>query len=150
MRKAFTIIELLVVMALIALLAGSGAAISLSSGRKKAVEGAAEDLASAMRQARDYAQAGKKDASCVALLDGWQVVVDSSGYTVQGKCGGTYFGNPKKNFSNGVSATAGTGTVFFNPLSLGTNITGNLTITLSASGYTKTVIVTQNGEVSVP
>lgn len=151
MKRAFTIIELLVVMALIALMAGSGAAISLSAGRKKAVDGAAEDLASAMRQARDYAQAGKKDTSCgVVPLDGWQVVVDSSGYTVQGKCGAT-FGNPKKNFSNGVTVTAGTGTVLFNPLSLGTNLDADLTITLSASGTTpKTVKVTKNGEVSVP
>lgn len=147
MRKAFTLIELMVVMALVALMAGSGAAISLSSGRKKAVEGAAENLASAMRQARDYAQAGKKDASCgTVLLDGWQVVVDSSGYTVQGKCGGTTFGNPKKNFSNGVISTSGS--VFFNPLSLGAVLSG-VPFTLSANGYTKTVTVTKNGEVSV-
>lgn len=149
MKKAFTIVELMVVMALIALMAGSGAAISLSAGRKKAVDGAAEDLATAMRQARDYVQAGKKDVGCAAPLDGWQVVVDSSGYTVQGKCGGTYFGNPKKIFQNGVTTTYN-GTVFFNPLSLGTNITGNLIITLRATGASNTVTVTQNGEVSVP
>ena len=163
MRKAFTIVELLVVMALIALMAGSGAAISLSAGRKKAVDRAAEDLATAMRQARDFAQAGKKDCSVckgydgicnnfdVVPLKGWQVVVDGSGYTVQGMCGGTTFGNPKKNFLNGVTATAGTGTVLFNPLSLGTNLGSDLTITLSASGTTpKSVKVTKNGEVSVP
>lgn len=147
MRKAFTLIELMVVMALIALMAGSGAAISLSSGRKKAVEGAAEDLATAMRQARDYVQAGKKDASCAAPLDGWQVKVEVDGYTVQGKCGGTYFGNPKKNFSNGVTSTSGS--VFFNPLSLGAVLTG-VPFTLSSNSYTKTVTVTGNGEVSVP
>lgn len=149
MKKAFTIVELLVVMALVALMAGSGAAISLSAGRKKAVDRAAEDLASAMRQARDFAQAGKKDPACSQPLDGWQVVVDPSGYTVQGKCGAT-FGNPKKSFSNGVS-TIYSGTVLFMPLSLGTNLTGNLTITLRATGtsYINTVTVTKNGEVSV-
>ena len=150
MRRAFTIVELLVVMALIALMVGSGAAISLSAGRRKAVEGAAEDLATAMRQARDYVQAGKKDASCAAPLDGWQVKVDADGYTVQGKCGGVYFGNPKKIFSSGVSTTYN-GTVFFNPLSLGTNLESDLTITLTANGTTpKTVKVTKNGEVNAP
>lgn len=147
MRKAFTIVELLVVMALIALMAGSGAAISLSAGRKKAVEEAAENLASAMRQARDYVQAGKKDAGCAASLDGWQVKVDVDGYTVQGKCGGTYFGSPKKNFQNGV--TSNSGTVFFYPLSLGATLTG-APFTLTSNNHTKTVTVTENGEVSVP
>lgn len=147
MRKAFTLIELMVVMALIAVMAGSGAAISLSAGRKKAVDSAAEDLASAMRQARDYVQAGKKDATCgVVPLDGWQVAVDVDGYTVQGKCGSTYFGNPKKAFLNGAKSTSGT--VFFNPLSLGAVLSG-VPFTLSANGYTKTVTVTKNGEVGV-
>ncbi|KKU02964.1 MAG: hypothetical protein UX52_C0007G0005 [Candidatus Amesbacteria bacterium GW2011_GWA1_46_35] len=148
MRRAFTIVELLVVMALVALMAGSGAAISLSAGRKKAVDRAAEDLATAMRQARDFAQAGKKDLSCGQSLDGWQVIVETTRYTVQGKCGSP-FGVRQINFLGGVTATNGTGTILFKPLSLGTDLTSSRIITLSVSGFTQKVSITNQGEVKV-
>lgn len=154
MKRAFTIVELLVVMALVAIVSGASVSVSLQAGRRKAVDRAAEDLAQSMRQARDFAQAGKKDTTqcgsgtSAIPLEGWKVDVVSNSYTVKGICG-TDFGIRTVNFQGGVTAT--TGTALFRPISQSAVLTGTFPIWLSATGtsYKNTVTVSSGGEVKV-
>ena len=145
MIRAFTMVELLVVFALISILAGAGVGVSQQAGRRQRVLAAAENLAGALKTARANALAGKKDtATCGSnFLDGWRVAVLTNGYTLEGVCGAVFF---SKTTTYPMAVTnSPTPTVLFKPLGLGA--TPATTITVSGSGVTQTVQVTGSGEV---
>ncbi|HBC72623.1 MAG: hypothetical protein UX91_C0005G0004 [Candidatus Amesbacteria bacterium GW2011_GWB1_47_19] len=125
MKRAFTLVEILIVIALMAVFSMFGIANFQGSGRKQSVIAGAERLSQSFKQARVYASAAKKEdcRTCPAApavctgqglvclgadnlcytrddleLSGWSVTLDTTNnsFTVDGFCGsGINFSNRK-------------------------------------------------------
>lgn len=77
-RDGFTLLELIVVLLIVSLIAGAGAARLRASGGERALRAAAEDLAGALRQTRS--EAIRRNLDLALLID-----VDARRYRVPGR-----------------------------------------------------------------
>ncbi len=149
LRQGFTLVEIMVVISLMAILAGTGIAGYRNSARKQAVEVAAQKLISALRKAQVNAAAGVKEG-CAGTLTGWQVNVSANSYTIEGLCGVTTFNSRTENYT-GASVTVfpSPNPILFKVLNQGTNIIGSTTVTLGVTGisYTRNVKVLWTGQI---
>lgn len=161
MRRAFTLVEILVTISLMVFFTTIGAANFQGANQRQAVDQAAERLRQAMFQAKSNAQSGKKDClACGAVggvcgqgdksLSGWQVLVGSNDFTVQGVCQGTTFGSRSETLQSKVSTVASIGSVLFRPLGQGTDLmsTASFGAKGDAIGISQTFTVSTSGEVS--
>lgn len=165
MRRGFTLVEMLAVLAIVAIVAGAGMMNLRTRNRDERVVEAAENLRQAFLQVKSQAQAGKKDcAACGATggacgtgdspLLGWRVLLFAApSYRIRGECGDPLA--PTLFFTSGVRTlppnvtltTTGSSTVLFRAGGLGTDLTGPMTVTVSASGISRNFVVQVNGEV---
>lgn len=143
MKRAFTMIELLVVMSLSTLLAGTGLYMSLQNARKQVVEQAAEKLQSAISQARSNALAGIS-RGCAGVFGGWQVRVLASSYVVEPVCDGQGYSSQTQSF-NDVAFT--TGTILFAPKGGGTT---PVNLEISNSSNRRIIAVSSTGNITNP
>lgn len=87
-ERGFTLIEILVVMMVMALLAGAGLASYSKFNSKRRVEQAALDFASYLKVQQKKADAGEKPAGCVVELVGYEVetIASDNSATADAKC----------------------------------------------------------------
>src|SRR5579859_4323674 len=85
--SGYTLIELLIVMAIIGVLVTIGYLNFQNYSRQQSLISAARSIQVAIRQAEEYANAGNKPASCATLLNGYQFNVTSgTTYEIDANC----------------------------------------------------------------
>jgi len=161
MKKGFTLLEILVVLGVIAIVAGVGLANLRNRNSDERVVESAEKLKQAFLQAKSQAQSGKKDCRlCGAVsgvcgtgdvpLLGWRVSLwPAPSYSILGLCGIITFstlGPINLPIGVGVSTTGGSSVLFY-PGGLGTDLLNPMQITVSATGITRIFTIEKNGEI---
>lgn len=155
MKKAFTLIEILVAMGLVMILTGAGIGTLRQSARRKAVENAASDVVAVLHQAQAYAASGQK-INCTAAqpLAGWQVNFTATGYELQELCpqsAGSPFLIKSGTWPDNISPSSlpSANPILFRVLGQGTNVAGQTGVEISGFGITQGVGVNSAGEVSL-
>lgn len=143
MKRAFTLIEIMIAMAIMVVVATAGIGVSLNTTRRKVLENEKEKLIETLKQARTNALAGKKDSGCTQTLGGWQVVTLGSSYVLNVVCGAV-IPVSTVNLPSGISVSPAD--VMFIPVTGGTDLSSNLTITLTGNSNV-TITVTDVGSV---
>ena len=168
MRRAFTLVEVLVAMGLGVGMLGFGMSNFRDSVRRQTVEQSAEKINQVLQQARSNALAGKKDCSICKCgagpaptnvpLIGWEVAFTSNSYTLRGLCGTNplaptpFYTSGVRPLPVGVVMTTSPGSaVTFKPLGAGTNLTDNYSVMV----YTPSVLafgmsVSPGGDIKPP
>jgi len=148
--EGFTLIEIVIVFAIIAILTSLGLAAYNAYNGGQEVQSSATDIETMLNLAKSRSLTQVIPTSCGAnSVTGYQVdvVVGSQQYTLSAICGSKQIVEtnnlpPRVTFANGSTTT-----VFFN-ISTGT-VASNATISITGFGRTKTVTVSQIGDVSV-
>lgn len=145
MKRGFTLIEILVTLALITLLISVGTVVSLNNLQRNLVTETGSDLRNMMTTARDYALAGRK-ISCSSTLKGWQVDINTSTkQAVLSEVCDSVVPFITKNFSSSLTITlSGSSSILFSTVTGGTNLGNTATITISNS-LTNTVVTVSPG-----
>lgn len=158
MRKAFTFVEILVVMSLLGLLTGGVLVSYQRTSARQTIEMASQKLRQVYTSARANALSGKKDtAACGTVpLDGWVVNLNAASapvtYSVYGVCGATTFPNPAavESLPAGVTVVTNDTQMMFRPLNRGTDSTVITTVTLTNVGGVSTFAISAAGELVEP
>jgi prepilin-type N-terminal cleavage/methylation domain-containing protein len=159
--KGYTLIEILVGLAIIGLLFSFGFVSFRDYSRRQALAGAVKEVQGDMRFAQEDALAGLKpdDVNCNnnpltpggRYLNGYDFMVTSqtnpAEYEIRASCSGGSAANPTKDvlLSSGITISVPSpNPILFKVLGQGTNISGGTTasITLSLTGLTDTATVT--------
>jgi len=148
----FTLIELLLVASIITIIFGIGIAQYMNFNRSQILEQAARGLENNLRMAQMMASSGEKPKGC-SVLDGYRVGFFSGGsnpdsYTITAICGGKTV-DSGQNFSlpSVVKFSPLPPSFLFKVLSQGTDLNSDLTISLTAFGKVKNIIVTKEGKI---
>jgi prepilin-type N-terminal cleavage/methylation domain-containing protein len=149
-QKGFTIIELLLVIALIGMVSAIGISTFIGYSRAQSLQQAAADFAGTLNTAKSKAYS-QVNACNSGALDGYSVITAANSYSLYIVCSGvsTRLTNPPT-LTNITIAPART--VFFPVLSGGASgVAANGTsFIFSMSGLTKTVIVNTAGIITGP
>lgn len=149
MKKGFTLVELLIAIAISALLLGIGLSRYLSFNQNQTLHQAAQNLRNNLRTAANRAMTGEKPTSGCAQLDGYQVTFTVSSYSIQAKCGVGLAGTATTvTLPSALSLAlfpASPTTVLFKVLGSGAD--SAKAITLSAFGKNEIVNISLSGEV---
>ena len=166
LKTGFTLIEILVVVAIIGILTTIGISSYNNFNEKRKVRRAAEELKLYIRLAASKAINNEKDTRAAYCgsgdtnpLSGWFVDLRDGHRKIYGMCGsdnecdstGTSFGN--KSFDKGIGISGDVGGVAtdffcFYPLAGGTDLPGTLTISVDEDGEDIELIVDPSGNVS--
>lgn len=158
----FTLIELIVVFAIIAALSTLGVASFVSYSRTQALNSAVNDLVSILNLAKSRAQSQVKP-SCAGPLDGYEIrlcgvsgspttcinTIDAD-YELDARCNGSVVSPPistgklSQNVSFDPSTT--TTSIFFSVLTGG--VQGFGTIAMTGYSQTKNIVIDQSGNIS--
>lgn len=151
--KGYTLIEILMVMAVVALLFGVGYAGYRDFSRRQALAGAIKVIQGDLRQAQQFALSGKKpDAGC-PTLDGISFeVAEPNTYSINYICSGINAGEMKsETLSSDISLVNSHNPLVFRVLGLGTNIESSgsalITLTQTSTGRSSTIIVGAGGDI---
>jgi prepilin-type N-terminal cleavage/methylation domain-containing protein len=145
MKGGLTLIELMVVMAIIALLSGGSLAAYNSFNQTQTLKAAAEDLKNNLRLAQGKALSQEKPGGC-SILDGYQVEISSSAYLIRPLCGTLPFGTGRAfSLPAGITLSTTASPLVFRILGGGAT---DAVITISGFGKPPlTVTVTKTGEI---
>lgn len=162
-KNAYTLIELLIVMAIFALLFGFSFAAYTNFNKNRSLENGARGMETVLRDAQHRAISGEYDQSananpsddCNKLID-WKVTwtVGGNGYNLIGEC--ISDSNPVKEFINktfnlstvGTIQFSNSGTITFNPFLQAPVSTGNICITMPGADFYK-IVVSGAGAINV-
>lgn len=145
MQKGFTLIEMLIAMAITVVLAAAGTSISLRASRRKAVEVARDKLVSLLQQAKSNSQASNVGTCPTGTWKGWQVSVANTSAILQLVCAAGTSNTQTYPYPSGVTASP-TPTILYKPLGAGTNLAADTTITLTGI-VTQDVTVYTTGDI---
>ncbi|MBN1168789.1 type II secretion system protein [Candidatus Woesebacteria bacterium] len=141
--KAFTLIEILVAISIMAILFTIGIANFRGVQRSKSLDAVKNQIIGDLRQAQEYAQASFKP--CTGELQSVEFSVTSeNSYEVTVNCddGAPNSSSVKAITLNTYTLSPNTGSVEFYPVAGG--VSGSLTITISSSTTTETSTITIN------
>ena len=149
-QKGFTLVELLVVFAMMGVLTVTSMASFYLFGRNQTYKTAVSDFVASLNDARLRSLNRVKPAACGAgSLEGYRMFLPPEGtsYKLSVKCGGNYIPLWDKNFPNLVTVAAGSlNTVFFD---VGTGIvTQPGVITITGYGNSTTIDINEAGIIS--
>lgn len=140
-RQGFTLIEVLLSVAIITILTGLSLPVYESFARKNDLDVTAQQLAATLRRAETYARSVNRDAA-------WSVNIQPTGVTL---FQGTNFATRDQTYDetfpipNSI-ATSGLGEIQFAKLSAAPNTTGTITLTENANNI-RTVTINAKGMV---
>lgn len=163
MRKGFSLVEILVAIAITLIFTTYGIASLLNSGRKQRQVTAFEQFRQTLQLARNNAATGKKPEECVEPLLGWRVRFAAGSYVIEALCTATYPTPPTSPYlsrtetlPSGVLLTVnppsvteivfrslGQGTI----TNLGPAVVSSITMSISSQSDQNTVTVTDRGEI---
>ncbi len=158
MERAYTLIEILVGITVIALLFLFGYASFRDFSRRQAMNSAARTIRGDLRLAQEQALSGNKpanptDPKCEApnVLNGYYFRAASTSYAIEVACSGGTVTAKNVNLPSDISLTAPSpNPILFKVLGQGTNLTASdATIILTQAGTlnTQTITVTSGGEI---
>jgi prepilin-type N-terminal cleavage/methylation domain-containing protein len=162
-ERAFTLIEVIVVMGISALLLGLVVAGQREFSRRKVVDNEAVTIAANLRQIQSLSTTGVKPQHptpnfwyCTndGRLDGYSVTFSATGYSVNAIC--TSPTSPPRNvlidtytYSNGVTARRyPSQPIIFKTIGRGTNLTTTQTVGICANNYGQEIVINEKGDIS--
>lgn len=148
--KGFTLVELLIVFAIVGILTTLGIAAYNSYNSNQTVQSSAADVETMLNTAKSRSLTQVIPTSCgVVPVTGYQVdvTIAAQQYTLSAKCGSLQVITTANLPPNVTFAAGSTPSVFFN-ISTGT-VASTATISITGFGKTKKVTVSPTGDVSV-
>lgn len=152
MIKGYTLIEILIVLAITAFLFSIGYTNYRAYAQRQALTATARAMQTDLRLAQEQAIAGSKPTGCI-LLNGYQFrVTSSSAYQLDALCTNGVLQVKQVTLPTGITMTSpNPNPIFFKSLAQGTNIPsgGLVTIVITQTGTTNTVTITvgSNGNI---
>lgn len=147
--RAFTLIEIMVVVAIVSIMTAT-VIVSLGSGRaKKELETNAHEFASVVREAQNYALTGKQAGGgtvCTFSVTWTSPSTYSLGYTASGNCAVAPTSLVSYSLKNGVTFSNSGAVSFRSPWAEVT--TGGVQANFSRSSNTRSVCVNAQGKIS--
>lgn len=144
-NTGFTLIELVVVLAIVGILSGMGISSSMQYNKTQVVDSAAKDFANTLQIAKSRAFTQVKPVGCTGGIISYVVTVTSATrYTMRVDCVTTDDTSFRaKTLTGGVTLSPTSSTITFPVLTGGANLGGNTSIvfTFSGNGVTRTVTV---------
>lgn len=156
MRKGYTLIELLVGLAILGLIFGVGYANFRDYSRRQAVVSAERDLRSDLRLAQEQALAGQKPAGCNVVLNAYKFkILSSTQYEIDANCAGGDIVVKAVTLPGTITFTSPAGpfpfVINFKVLGVGTDLPSGTSVTItlkqSQTGAIKTLIINYTGEI---
>lgn len=143
-RCGFSIVEIVIVLAVLVLFAGLSMAGFRYFGQTRQLDGEARKVVSMLELAKKKASAGEK--LCTGFDGIYKVEWGGSNYSIK-TAGGCGFGNTQVKLANGLAFDAGDA-VIFKPFGLGVEVAKVITIRNTA-GATKIIDIDINGNISM-
>lgn len=149
-NRGFTLIELVVTVAIMAILSGMSVVGYNKFNESQTVNQAANNLASDLRLAQQNALSGNKPTGCSGDLHGWKVVIASPSYRLWAICDADV-GDKTVTITPLTLTATGGNDVIFAALTGAESGTTSITINgnLGGTAYSKTITVTTAGAISV-
>ena len=150
MRKGYTLIEILVGLAIISLLFSFGYVSFRDFSRRQALNGSVKQIQGDLRLAQSSASSGQKPSSgnCTQL-DGYTVNFSTDNYVVTANCTNQNITIKTVTLPTGITETVGS--VRFKVLGQGTNLADGvdttITVTQNGTNATAVVTITSGGEI---
>lgn len=154
MKKGYTLLEILIVLAITALLFAVGYAGFREFSRRHELESKMTKLKSDIRLAQEQALSGKKPSGCLGVLDGYKFQVSSpTNYKILSDCSGTDLEILSVNLPTYINiGQIGISPIVFKTLGQGTNIPSNqsavITIKHLVTGNYRSIKISSTGEIS--
>jgi Tfp pilus assembly protein FimT len=148
MNRAFTLIEFLVVGAIMSIMMGSGITTTVQTIQKKNLEKATARVENTIVQARDYALAGRKiQCPATETLDGWRVLVESNTYSLFEMCSNGSFLHDSGSFTTdpNITLVGGDQNIVFKPLGQGAQSVYG--VILTGHGFQKEIEISPSGQI---
>ncbi len=147
--RGFTLIELMVVFALMGIIVTGGVVSYSSYNKKQGLQMGAADVVNMLTSAKAKAISQVKPSACAGrTLNGYQVRVTKSGadYSLQAVCGGTSYPISSKKLPQDVTFGSGSlNTIFFTVSSGNSSTPGN--VILNSGTAAKTINISGSGAI---
>lgn len=149
MKKAFTLIEILVAVTIMMIMLGVGAVAYRKVARRQVLDQTLAGVVQTLAQAQANALSGKKINCAVQTLAGWQVRFSVGSYALEEACQTTNYAVKTIIYPAKINGTLPSpNPILFRVLSRGTNVPAATTITLTDSqNQAKSVTVSNTGEI---
>jgi prepilin-type N-terminal cleavage/methylation domain-containing protein len=143
LKKAFTLIELLIVVFVIATLFGFGYANYRNYIRRQSLISAARQMEGVIKQAQSYALSARKPETCTTVLDGYKFKLNAdNSYEIAAYCQKDIsIEGSKVYLPEGITMSFNRSSVMYKTLGHGTDLTDTLVITLLQEATQNTAVV---------
>jgi prepilin-type N-terminal cleavage/methylation domain-containing protein len=149
MKKAYTLIELLIVISITGIIFGIGYFGFREFSRRQVLASTTSALVTNLRLAQERALAGDKPEGCSGNLEGYEVVFNSTSYTIQAVCESGKIEIKKVDLPEAIFlALPSVNPILFKVLAQGTNVAEKVEIAVSGFDKSQIVTVTSSGEIS--
>jgi len=134
-NTGFTLIEVILVVAIIVILTSSGLIVSINNLKVKSLENAESMLKTGLIKARDEAFFGKKIAGCNDIFNGNTLKIEKDGkgylYKIMCRCGVSEIENERKYFGENILVEPVDGGIFFKTVKRDIDVTQSFSVCIN-------------------